>query len=40
MGGATPRQVVVGVLRKQVEQASKQHHAMASALVPTPSFLS
>lgn len=32
MSGATPRQVVVGVLRKQTEQASKQYHAMASAL--------
>jgi hypothetical protein len=32
MGGATLRLVVLGTLRKQAEQASKQHLSMAFAL--------
>ena len=32
MGAAPPRQVVMGGIRKQAEQASRQHHVTASAL--------
>jgi hypothetical protein len=34
MGGAIPGLVVLGSIRKQAEQASKQHPSMASALAP------
>jgi hypothetical protein len=36
---ATSRLVVLGILRNQAEQASKQHSSMASASAPASSFL-
>lgn len=37
--GAIPRQVVLGCIRNQAEQASKLHPSMASALVSALTFL-
>lgn len=34
MDDASPQQVVLGAMRKQVEQASKQHSSAASASTP------
>jgi hypothetical protein len=34
VGGAIPELVVLGSIRKQAEQASKEHPSMASASVP------
>ena len=34
MGGAIPELVVLGSIRKQAEQVSKQHPSMASASAP------
>jgi hypothetical protein len=39
MGGAIPRLVVLRPIRKQTEQASKQHCSMISASAPASRFL-
>jgi hypothetical protein len=39
MGGATSDVVVLGSIRKQAEQASKQHPSTASASAPASRFL-
>ena len=39
VGGATPGLVVLGFIRKQAEQASKQDPSMASASAPASKFL-
>jgi hypothetical protein len=39
VGGAIPGLVVLGSIRKQAEQASKQHLSMASASAPASRFL-
>ena len=37
--GAIPKLVVLGSIRKQAEQASKQHSSMASMSAPASKFL-